>query len=584
MYKKIKRQNGETFARTLRDHHNGLLEIPDIDKIVRHAGRDAEPLLPYLMSLLATNDDTPTTDTLDPFVLLDRAGYDAFYADTLEKQNSIAHYFKGNERLCTFNDHARHKNYYIVHAVKKNVDSILRAAFNGKEQRQDEYGTSVISIQISKNGHFISIKNRYNHTVKGCDHTFGSNPNNIIPGLSAALKAHFNVDFSSSDSPLPDEYALMNEHVFKYNFEENNIYYGDQAWAKDGVIHTVNKSDGDALFDGFLFDNKTKTLKKIDPDYNDSFADDFNHYYGGNKGLTVKNGNLMLDGEVLIGAENSRIKTLYLPGVTELSDYFLETARDLIELNAPDLLYTGNYCLCRVHALTELNAPALTKIGDSCFFHANTLTELNAPDLLHMGNSCFYYADALTTFNAPNLTQMDDRCLSSSYALTIFNAPALTQMGKGCLSYVDALTIFNAPALTQMGDDCFSRTKALTTFNVPALTQMGNACFGNAQGLITFNAPALTQMGHNCFFDAQALTTFNAPALAQMGHNCFFDAQALTTFNAPALAQMGHSCFLKTRALTKFNTAAFKLSQDRGIIVYKTIYKLSPRRLIRQMF
>ena len=47
MYKKIKRQNGETFARTLRDHHNGLLEIPDIDKIVRHAGRDAEPLLPF---------------------------------------------------------------------------------------------------------------------------------------------------------------------------------------------------------------------------------------------------------------------------------------------------------------------------------------------------------------------------------------------------------------------------------------------------------------------------------------------------------------------------------------------------------
>ncbi|MED5422415.1 MAG: hypothetical protein VX740_03140, partial [Pseudomonadota bacterium] len=83
MYKKLKKQNGETFAQTIRNHHNGLLEIEDLDVIVRHAGRDAEPLLPYLMSLLAANDDnTPTTTETDPFVLLEQAGYDAFHADT----------------------------------------------------------------------------------------------------------------------------------------------------------------------------------------------------------------------------------------------------------------------------------------------------------------------------------------------------------------------------------------------------------------------------------------------------------------------------------------------------------------------
>jgi len=58
IYKKIKKQNGETFARTLRDHHNGLLEIEGIINIVKHAGRNAAPLLPYLMSLLASNDDS----------------------------------------------------------------------------------------------------------------------------------------------------------------------------------------------------------------------------------------------------------------------------------------------------------------------------------------------------------------------------------------------------------------------------------------------------------------------------------------------------------------------------------------------
>ena len=207
-YKKIKKQNGERFARCLRDHHNGLLEIEGIADIVKHAGRKAEPLLPYLMSLMSANDDRAQQQEPGcPFKLLEEAGYDAFYADTLEKQNSIMPYFNQNERLCTFNDASRHKNYYIVHAVKKDVDSILRDTFNGRGERQDEYGTSVISIQIRKDGSFISIKNRYNHTVSGCDNTFDSNPDNIIEGLSAAFKKHFDVEFEATSSPLPNEYS-----------------------------------------------------------------------------------------------------------------------------------------------------------------------------------------------------------------------------------------------------------------------------------------------------------------------------------------------------------------------------------------
>ncbi len=262
MYKKLKKQNGEKFAQTIRNFHNGILEIPDIDVILRHAGRDAEPLLPYLMTLLASNDDTPVPAPSDPFVLLKQAGYDAFYADTLEKQNDIKPYFARGELLCTFNDHARYKNYHIVHAVKKDADKIKRKDFKGREERQDEYGTSVISIQMRKKGGFISIKNRYNHTVSGCDNTFNSNPDNIIYGLSAALKDHFNVEFSATKSPLPEGFVLMGDKIFKYHQEKNNVYYGDQAWAENGRIHTVDKSAGDALFEGFLFDNKTKSLKK----------------------------------------------------------------------------------------------------------------------------------------------------------------------------------------------------------------------------------------------------------------------------------------------------------------------------------
>ncbi len=307
--------------------------------------------------------------------------------------------------LCTFNDVSRHERYHIVHAVKKDVGQIRREDFKGKEKREDEYGTSVISIQMLKSGGFISIKNRYNHAVNNCDNTFNSNPDNIIEGLSVSLKEHFNVEFTTTESALPDDVMIVGEknQLFKYHTERNNIRYGDQAWAKDGEIHTVNKSAGDALFDYFRFDNKTKTLIKIDKDYEDSFADDFNRAYGGNKTLIVKNGNLMLGEDVLIGAEKSRIKTLDLPELAEM----------------------GHYCLRYAPALTTFNAPSLTRMGAWCLEMACALRTFNAPALTTMDNGCLRYAPALTTFNAPSLTTMGDYCLQNVPALTQLNAHRL---------------------------------------------------------------------------------------------------------------------------------------------------------------
>ncbi len=500
VYKKLKKQNGEKFAQTIRDYHNGILEIPNVDVILQHAGRDAKPLQPYLMKLLSSNaNKAESVIPEDPFELLDQAGYKAFHADTLEKQNSIKHYFKQGELLCTFNDNARYKRYHIVHAIKKDVDNIKREDFKGKERRQDAYGTSVISIQMLKEGGFISIKNRYNHSVSNCDNTFNSNPDNIIQNLSLALKDRFNVEFSAAKSPLPKGFVLIGEQVLKYYQEINNIYYGDQRWAKDGEIHTVDKSVGDALFDRFLFDNKSKTLKNIDPSYGDSFVDDFNRCYGGSRGLSVQNGNLTLNGDVLIGAEKSKIKTLYLPELITMSDY----------------------CLYDISALTHFEAPALTTMGYSCLHYVDALTKFEAPALTVMGNECLYRGFTLTQFESPALTTMGCHCLSYIPSLTQFKAPALVSMDHRCLHHVPSLIEFNAPSLEEVGYCCFNNTPSLTEFNAPSLTKMGNYCLRNVSSLTKINVASLTKMGENCVSNASSLKEINAPILTIIGNYCF---------------------------------------------------------------
>ena len=278
VFEQIKAQNGEVFAKTIRSYHNGIFDIPDIVNIVKYAGRDAEPLLGYLKSKIAPEiEEHGVYET--PFQLLDRAGYDAFYADTQEKQDSIQNYYAPGEKLCTFGSN-RYQTHYIVHAKKKNVDEIKRENFPNP-RRDDEYGTSVISIQMRKEGGHISIKNRYNHTVDQCDNTFNSNPDNIILGLSESLRRHFNVDFSRQAVMLPDEYMVDNERIIKHHGERNNVYFGDSFYVQDGVVHELDKRT-EIMLDRFIYNNETKTLSNP-ANLDDAFIDAFKQETEGKK-------------------------------------------------------------------------------------------------------------------------------------------------------------------------------------------------------------------------------------------------------------------------------------------------------------
>ena len=257
MYDIIKKQNGERFAQAIRKYDNGIFDIPNIDKIVRYAGNKAEPIMNYLLSLKHIEIKEQNLHQ-DPIKLLKKAGYNAEIADTLEKQNAIQKYFIPQERLCTFNDCDRFREYYIINVVHKDADKIQRSP---TPNRDDKYGTSVMSIQILKSGGFIKITNRYNHGAGvGCDNTLNSNPDNIIAGLSDAIKHHFNVDFSSQRVSLPDNYILVDDKICHFNNEVNNVYCGTDFYVKNGRIFDIDKNSQIMLGSGYLYDNKRRTV------------------------------------------------------------------------------------------------------------------------------------------------------------------------------------------------------------------------------------------------------------------------------------------------------------------------------------
>ena len=319
MYDIIKKQNGEHFAKAIRNYDNGIFDIPNIDKIVKYAGRDAEPIMNYLVALKQIKIQEMSVH-MDPITLLSKAGYNAYIADTLEKQNAIKKYYARGEELCTFRDNSRFKSYYIINAVRKDVDKIKRSAH---PSRDDKYGTSVISIQILKTGGFISIKNRYNHTVQNCDNTLDSNPDNIILGLSDAIKHHFNVDFSSQHVPLPNHYISIHGQICRYNSEVENIYFGEDFYARDGQIYEIDKNSEIMIGNGILFDIKQKCFVDLTRMNNTEtmryrFVMALNNATQGKKITVQKNPSggrdILADGTQLLTVENGEIVNINLPG------------------------------------------------------------------------------------------------------------------------------------------------------------------------------------------------------------------------------------------------------------------------------
>lgn len=205
----------------------------------------------------------------DPTTLLNEAGYDFYVCDTVADVEKFKKYYKSGEELCTFNNiEWRLSNYYIFWIISKNIKSITHKGNDRK--RQDDYGISCCSIQISKKNNIISIKNRYNHKVSNCDATFGNNLDNIIDGLSKSFNKFFDFKIKKNNNFEMDGRLVRNGKIIKYNYEINAIYYGINKYIKNWELIILNK-DNQILIDYYLIDLKLNKIIKIDEMLQDDF-------------------------------------------------------------------------------------------------------------------------------------------------------------------------------------------------------------------------------------------------------------------------------------------------------------------------
>ena len=370
-----------------------------------------------------------------PKELLDEAGYILYECKTEEEINKFKKYYAPGEVLCTFNEN-RLNRCYVFFAVKKNVDEIKRENFKNPD-RQDEYGTSVISIQFTRDdSNTLSIKNRYNHRVNHPDSTFSNNLDNIIPGLTESFNKEYNLNINrnkTSNEILG--YVLANDgKYYPYNYEINNIYY-----CPDNIIidnFEVKKYDKSRyiIIQHFIIDLVNKTIKKYDDnETEESFLETIPEINDIKVRIdkTSKNRTIIINNEIIIEVNNrSEIIKYENKLIKEIPNYFLTYNTDLKEINIPNVERIGNYFLNNNKKLEEINMPHLQLIGNDFLTSNFKLKKINIPNVEEIGNSFLLLNDDLKEIHLPKIKKIGDSFLCTNNKIESIDFPECEYFGE----------------------------------------------------------------------------------------------------------------------------------------------------------
>lgn len=459
-----------------------------------------------------------------PKELLDDAGYDLFECKTVEEVNSFKKYFILGEQLCTFLDPAsRLENKYVFFAVKKNILDIKREDFLIPD-RQDEYGTSVISIQFTrdKNNH-LSIKNRYNEVVNNPDSTFDNNLDNIIPGLTMSFYKAYGIReiYDENSEFQMENYISIDGEYYKYNYKLNDIYYcTNNIIALNGKVIKYDPEKY-IIMDYFIIDLVNKKVDVFDNKLRDSFSE----VIGKIKNIEIVRGEkdkkvyitneednifeltLSFDNK-LIGIKNNLIdklpnrflisgqylKNMEFSNVREIGNDVLYANTDLEYFNLSKAEVIGNYFLASNIKLTNIDLNKTIMIGDD-FLKRNIIVEsINFDSLQRVGNSFMFSNKGLSSIVIPNLSYTGKCFFKSNDKVLFASFPSLQETGDFFMNDAKKLRMFEADNLRVSGDMFLMANKELDYISLPNLIKTGKLFLAANQIIMSVNLPNLSYL------------------------------------------------------------------------------------------
>lgn len=437
----------------------------------------------YIYGFYYTADNLITVDE-NPTDLMKKAGYTLYECHTEEEIQAFKKYYHQGEEICTFNGN-RLSGYYVYFAIKDNAEELIRKKFHDP-RREDEYGTSVISIQFSKDPEFntVSIKNRYNHAVENPDDTFFNNLDNIIPGLTHSFENYYNlklVNVKPSVLSLKHYRTATDKkhHFFNYDYSDRiyfceNNYLIRKLFKNGNYLDIYNLDDTYAkeperyiFMDIYVLDLKEKRIINLI----EHFVNDFDNSLIAAKRITVTK-----DGQTnkIIKIINTDETTIEITidnqnniigyknhNITEIHDNFMRKNLSLKELDIPNVTKIGDNFLMDNVGLQQINLPKLNQVGSSFLSSNPNIKTMLLPNLQTVGHSFLFHANLLTELDLPNLESTGRAFLGNANNLQKVNLPKLRKTNEGFLAESSMLSELQLPSLQITADDIKDYTHIL---------------------------------------------------------------------------------------------------------------------------
>ena len=557
--KVIKKKYGESMMHLCRTYFPTLLEQEGLLPLLLHnnfkesrsLAKDIidnsleEEFKNFIYNLVVVENNNVEKIDKTPEELLKEVGYKLYQCHTEEEIQAFKRYYSPGEELCTFRG-GRLNRCHVFFAVKENVDEIRRENFS-TPRRQDEYGTSVISIQFTKdNTHTLSIKNRYNHTVINPDATFGNDLDNIISGLTDSFDKYYGMNQTNLHKTLeiPGYVRARDGKLYKYNYEINNIYYCENNVIIDNFKVHEFPHEQYIVFDYFVLNLKNKQIIMYDNSINDSFVNSFGTIKkidiateNEEKVLTISTDSNLEDIKITLDKQN-RIVGLFNSSITNIGDYFLHRNEVLTDVELPKVTSIGDHFLHYNKDLTDISLPKVTSIGNQFLCFNQSLLNIELPCVTDIGDGFLFHNKVLTNISLPKVTNIGEQVLNSNQLLTHVELPCVTDIGDYFLRCNNILTYIELPCVTKIGNHFLRLNKSLGHIELPNAIDIGDHFLYFNEVLTDISLPKVTSIGDNFLYNNEVLTHIELPNAMSIGNGFCPNCRSIQTVNIPLLPEI----------------------------------------------
>ena len=499
--KVIKKKYGEEMMHLCRDLFPTLLEKEGLlPSLLLHSFHESHSLAQdiiseqleyefksYIYQQVDVNDvenNKITKIDKTPEELLTDAGYQLYECHTEEDIQMFKKYYAPGEELCTFQGGRLHR-CHVFFVVKDNVDEIKREDFI-KPSREDVYGTSVMSIQFTKDfSHTLSIKNRYNHRVNNPDSTFANNLDNIIPGLTDSFDKYYGMhqQFTCDNFELPGYVKANDGKYYKYNCEIGNVYYCEDNVIIDNFEVKEYPKEKYLVFDYFILDLQSKMASLYDLDIVDSFPDILDEIEkiniekdGDKKTVVIKQRGQ--EDAVLLGLDRSNNLVSFRNNhVENIPNDFLSYNERLKVLEMENAVIIGDNFLCSNWDLETLELSNTTIIGNSFLNENRSLCHIELPKVTNIGQGFLEYNQLISSCQFPSLEVIGNYFMRCNKKLNQIELPKATMIGNFFLEYNENINRVYLPEVKEIGISFLKCNKKLSSIELPKGISIGkNSC------------------------------------------------------------------------------------------------------------